>query len=174
MSYRNLEVDSEFLLSLKRQDNKAFETLFHACAGLVFSIALSLLGKRSAAEDAVQEIFFKAYRALPDFKGEKLASWLGKIAHNHCVDLLRQTNREVSTTSVPVEDLHLHQSNSAVDELPDFINALSETEREVVILKKVEGLSYKEISLLTGKKEGTLRNMVLKCLQSLREIVDES
>ncbi|KAF1079938.1 MAG: hypothetical protein GQF41_3836 [Candidatus Rifleibacterium amylolyticum] len=174
MSYRNLEVDPEFLLSLKKQDNRAFEKLFHAYAGLVFSIAMSLIGRRTSAEDAVQEVFFKAYNALPDFKGEKLASWLGKIAHNHCIDLLRQTNRKVLTTTVPVEDLHLSQSSSDNDELPDFINSLSETDREVVVLKKVEGLSYKEISLLTGKKEGTLRNIVLKCLQSLREKVDEN
>ncbi|EKD83006.1 MAG: RNA polymerase, sigma-24 subunit, ECF subfamily [uncultured bacterium] len=174
MSYRNLELDSEFVISLKRQDDKAFETLFHACAGFVFSIAMGLLGRRSAAEDAVQEIFFKAYKALPEFKGEKLSPWLGKIAHNHCIDLLRQTKREVPTAVTPVEDLNLSQSNSVSEELPDFINALSVSEREVVILKKVEGLSYKEISQLTGKKEGTLRNIVLKSLQFLREKVDES
>ena len=174
MSYRNLEADSEFVISLRRQDDKAFETLFHTYAGLVFSIAMGLLGQKSAAEDAVQEIFFKAYRALPDFKGEKLAPWLGRIAHNHCIDLLRQTKREVPTATVPVEDLQLYQSNSAIEELPDFIASLSLIEREVVILKKVEGLSYKEIALLTGKKEGTLRNMVLKSLQSLREKIDES
>lgn len=174
MSYRNLEVDPEFLLSLKKQDNRAFEKLFHAYSSLVYSIAMSLIGKRTSAEDAVQEIFFKAHNALPDFKGEKLASWLAKIAHNHCIDLLRQMNRKVLTSNIPVEDLSLPQSSSDNNELPDFINSLSETEREVVVLKKVEGLSYKEISLLTGKTEGTLRNIVLKCLQSLREKADEN
>ncbi|MBU1108869.1 MAG: RNA polymerase sigma factor [Candidatus Riflebacteria bacterium] len=173
MSYHNLEIDTEFIACLRRLDERAFGKLFHACSGLVYSIAMGLLGDRQAAEDALQEIFFKVYKALPDFEGEKLTSWIGRIAQNHCFDMLRQAKRAVVTSVKPIDDLDISQLEPVSDEFPDFLNSLSLLEREVVILKKVEGLSYKEISQLTGKKEGTLRNIMLKSLQLLRGKLDE-
>lgn len=174
MSYRNLEIDSELIASLKRQDGKAFEKLFHAFSGLVYSIAMGLLGEKTAAEDALQEIFFKIYKALPDFQGEKITPWMGRIAQNHCFDLLRQTKRAVASTSMPAEELDHWQTVVPSEELPDFINSLSILEREVVILKKVEGLSYREIAQITGKTEGTLRNIMLKSLQTLKGEIGEN
>lgn len=172
MIYRNLEIDSELIVLLKRQDEKAFEKLFHAFSGLVYSIAMGLLGERPAAEDALQEVFFKIYKALPEFQGEKLAPWIGRIAQNHCFDLLRQTKKAVNSTSLPAEELDRWQTVAPSEELPDFISSLTILEREVVILKKVEGLSYREIAQITGRTEGTLRNIMLKSLQMLRGEID--
>lgn len=173
MSYRKLEIDPEFIARLKRPDEKAFQQLFYAYSGLVYSIAMGLIGDRLAAEDALQEIFFKVYNALPCFNGGKLTPWIGKIAQNHCIDKLRLAKRTVVSSVEPIENFDLFQLNTVVEEFPDFINSLSTFEREVVILKKVEGLSYREISQLTGRKEGTLRNIVLKCLRALRGKLDE-
>ncbi|MEW6708448.1 MAG: sigma-70 family RNA polymerase sigma factor [Candidatus Riflebacteria bacterium] len=169
MSKCNLDFDSDFFDSLRRQDEKAFCRLFHGFSGMVYSITVGLLGDKYAAEDALQEVFVKVFHALPRFQGNKIAPWLGKIAHNHCLDCLRKVGRtDLEILMEPEKlDLMMEITDSSC-ELPDFLNSLTLLEREVVILKKVDGLSYKEIADITGRTEGTLRNLVLKVLHFLK------
>lgn len=167
MHTRNLVAEPEFVAKLKSQDEGAFKSLYLAYSGITFSIAMSLLGNRLEAEDSVQDIFFKVYRALPQFRGNKLTTWIATIAKNHCYDKLRQAKRAVESCPESIEELEIMQP-TASDELPDFLSECPILEREVIVLRKVEGLSYREIAQITGKTEGTLRNMVLKCLRLLR------
>ncbi|MFZ5953120.1 MAG: RNA polymerase sigma factor [Candidatus Rifleibacteriota bacterium] len=169
MSKCNLEFDSDFFDSLRRKDEIAFCRLFQGFSGMVYSIAFGLLGDRGAAEDALQEVFVKVFHALPRFQGNKIAPWLGKIAHNHCLDCLKKFRRADQEILLEPEklDLVMEYTDSSCD-LPDFLKSLTLFEREVILLKKVEGLSYKEIAEITGRTEGTLRNLVLKVLHFLK------
>jgi RNA polymerase sigma-70 factor (ECF subfamily) len=164
------EFEAAYLTKLRKQDAKAFEKLFNDFSGMVYSISLSLLSDRSGSEDAVQEIFFKIFRALPAFKGNKLSSWIGKISHNHCIDNLRKRQKAPLHADVPVETVLIHSGKDTgmSDEFPEFLNELNPSEREVLVLKKVEQLSYREISEITGLAEGTLRNMVVKTMKKLK------
>ncbi|PKL49015.1 MAG: hypothetical protein CVV42_07550 [Candidatus Riflebacteria bacterium HGW-Riflebacteria-2] len=173
MKIRSPEIQPEFIAALQRQDAKAFEKLFALYSGLVYSIAFSSLADRMLAEDILQEVFLKAYHALPRFTGTRLSPWLGRIAHNTCIDLLRQQKKSPTVVAKPIEELHLSATEQVPDELPDMMNALSATEKEVLVLKKIEGLSYAEISEITGLAEGTLRNLLVKVIRSLQGVAGE-
>ena len=171
MNYQTIDTDTTFINRLVMLDEAAFQEFFYVFSGLVYTISIGLLNDNLSAEDALQETFLKAYKALPGFKGIKLSPWIGKIAQHHCLDKLREAKRTVPciNSTEPSKHLNLAQVEQVSKKLPDFMNSLSKFEREVIILKKIEGLSYKEISQITGKKEGTLRNLLFKSLQVLRE-----
>ncbi|MDY0389051.1 MAG: sigma-70 family RNA polymerase sigma factor [Methanolobus sp.] len=173
MKIRSRDIQPEFIAALQRQDAKAFEKFFDSYSGLVYSIAYSSLSDRMLAEDILQEVFLKAYHALPSFHGVKLSSWLGRITHNACIDLLRQQKKAPAVVAKPLEELQVAATEQTSCELPDILNLLTPMEKEVVVLKKVEGLSYAEISEITGLAEGSLRNMLVKVIRSLKGVAGE-
>src|SRR6188474_3811813 len=68
----------------------AFEELYRAHSGRLFSLAVRMLGNPADAEDQLQEIFLAAHRKLESFRGESaLGTWLYRLATNHCLDHLR-------------------------------------------------------------------------------------
>lgn len=173
MTVRRPEVTEAMLAALRRHNEKAFEEFFNSHSGLVYSIAWSSLNDRQKAEDALQEVFLKAWHALPRFEGNKLAAWLGRITHNVCIDILRQQKNSPAITGKPIEEMAIAQKQAVSDELPDMLDNLKPLEKEVIILKKIEGLSYQEISEITGLTEGSLRNMVMKVIKSLQGVSNE-
>ena len=83
MNYQTMDTNATFIKRLVMLDEEAFQEFFYVFSGLVYSISIGLLNDNLAAEDALQETFFKAYKALPCFKGVKLSPWIGKITQNH-------------------------------------------------------------------------------------------
>ena len=80
----------------RRGDLAAFEELYRAHAGKLFSVACRLLGNATDAEDLLQEIFLSAHRKLEGFRGESaLGTWLYRLATNHCLDHLRSRDETV-------------------------------------------------------------------------------
>src|SRR5258706_12277539 len=74
----------------RQGDLGAFEELYRAHAGKLFSVACRMLGNTADAEDLLQEIFLSAHRKLDGFRGEAaLGTWLYRLATNHCLDYLR-------------------------------------------------------------------------------------
>src|SRR5262249_29979856 len=71
----------------RRGDLGAFEELYRAHAGRLFSVACRMVGNPADAEDLLQEIFLSAHRKLESFRGESaLGTWLYRLATNHCLD----------------------------------------------------------------------------------------
>jgi RNA polymerase sigma-70 factor (ECF subfamily) len=173
MKKQRPEITPEIIAALRQQDEKVFAKFYNDHSGLIFSIAVSSLNDRQKAEDVLQEVFLKAWHALPGFEGNKLAPWLGKIAHNLCIDMLRQQKRSPAIVGKPVEEMIIVQRENAQNEIPELLDTLNPTEKEVIILKKVEGMSYQEISEITGLAEGSLRNMVVKVIKSLKGTTNE-
>lgn len=136
MIARKPEITEETIAALRRQDERAFEAFFNSHSGLVYSIAWSALNDSQKAEDALQEVFLKAWHALPRFEGNKLAAWLGRITHNVCVDMQRQQQRSPAVAGRPVEEMPLAQEQQLPDELPAMLENLKPLEKEVIILKK--------------------------------------
>ncbi len=169
MTSHKPEMTEEAVAALRRQEEKAFEVFFNSHSGLVYSIAWAALNNRQKAEDALQEVFLKAWHALPRFEGNKLAAWLSRITHNVCVDIQRQQQRSPAIAGKPVEEIAIVQDHQISNEFPAMLDTLKPLEKEVIILKKIEGLSYQEISEITG----SLRNMVMKVIKSLQGASNE-
>ncbi len=168
--------------------DRSFEALVRGHQDLLFGIALRILSDASDAEEAAQDAFVRAYRALSGYDPERIRSlslrgWLVTIVVNVCRNRLRRR------TPVRVSlDARTAAGHEPVDEEPGpaerterlettdhwaaLVAGLPERYREVVVLRHVEGLSYDELALVLGRPEGTLKAQAHRGLALLRAAHD--
>lgn len=168
----------------KAGDLDAFNQLVVAYQKLAFSVAYRTLQDESAAADAVQDSFLKAYRALDSFQGGSFKSWLMRIVVNTCYDVLRVQKRRGTESlddqpvereftphlTQPVEDPHTHAERMELSALLERgIGALPADQRLVVVLCDVHGYSYEEIAEIAELPMGTVKSRISRGRAKLRE-----
>jgi RNA polymerase sigma-70 factor (ECF subfamily) len=157
-------------------DPDAFGVLVARHAPSIVSVTTRMLGPGGDAEDAAQEAFVAAYRALERFQFEaKFSTWLYRIAVNKCMDILRA--RRPGTVSLDCSDGEGLGSWEPADEetphhgleqaelawaLDQSIQALPPLYRESFVLRHIEGLGYDEMSAIVGVHRDTLKMRVYK------------
>jgi RNA polymerase sigma factor (sigma-70 family) len=148
------------------------DELYRAHAAEVYRYVYAVLGNRADAEDVTQTTFVNALRALE--RGEqprKPANWLITIAHN----LIRQRFRQQQSRPRQVELDRDLPSLEAADDVPaieDLVRALQripESQREALVLREMEGRSYKEISAILDVSETALESLIFRARRSLAE-----
>jgi RNA polymerase sigma-70 factor (ECF subfamily) len=180
-------MDEQTLIhAAQRGDLEAFNELVLLYQGLLFRIALNILGDEDAAADATQQAFLSAFCNLGGFRGGSLRSWLSRIVVNACYDELR---RIVRTKDVPLQvydqegdemgpSLWLAdpgpspEARAETDELLDTIQAclqtLPEHYRLVAQLVDLEGLSYEEAANALEVPTGTIKSRLARARNHLR------
>ncbi len=159
----------------------AFEELVTKYQPKVFSMALSFTRNREAADDLAQEIFLKAYLALPRFHGKsEFGTWLYRISVNHIKDYLRKKGRakEVSLDDVPeVSFSDREQTEKAQQEretearrtlVQRFVQGLPEKYRVILTLRDIQGLAYEDISRILRLSPGTVDSRLHRARRMLR------
>lgn len=139
-----------------------------------------MIGSVEEAEDAVQEVFIKAYRKLDRYKADtSFSSWLYKIAYNHCIDHLRKrkyllfvplcenTITDYDTTAYSVEKYEL----SLI--LQKAISMLSPEDRTVLMLRVLEDKNYDEIANIIGKRPSAVRKQYERARKRVKQNIDE-
>lgn len=174
-----MDDDRRLVVAARKGDREAFRTLVERHQRRVFAVALALLKNREDALDIVQETFLRAHRGLDGFDGDsQLFTWLYRIAHNLCIDHLRRRRFETvqldERIEVPDERDQLDTDpvrNIMNDELRGKILAaldkLTPAHREVLLLREVEGLSYKEIADATDCNIGTVMSRLFHARKNL-------
>jgi RNA polymerase sigma-70 factor, ECF subfamily len=162
-------------------DLAAFETIYRAHAGRLYSVACRVLGNPTDAEDLLQEIFLAAHRKLETFRGESaLGTWLYRLAMNLCLDHLRsRATRSGQLTDALDEEYGLDDSGSrrlaertvARMDLERAMAQLPEGCRTAFVLHDVEGLEHREIAEILGIAEGTSKSQVHKARMRLRAML---
>ncbi len=150
--------DAELVGRVRAGDDRAFAELIRRSHARVFSLCVSMLGDRTSAEDAAQEVFLKAYQSLNKFKGTSaFTTWLYRVASNHCLDLLRKSARRRSESLEAVleaEGDRIQFLLKAPDEqrqaedrdlVERVLSCLPPDYRLILTLREVQGLSYEEI-----------------------------
>ncbi|MBF0499438.1 MAG: hypothetical protein HQM09_04865 [Candidatus Riflebacteria bacterium] len=165
------EIESLLIERLKRRDETAFREVVIQYSGKIIRNARILLNSNEAAEDAAQEIFWKAYKNMHLIRGSKVSVWLFAITNNHCMDILRSGRSKKMEVSLPDEDILRDPTSPFPSGDWDFLNKLSALEHQVMTLRLVENLDYQEIADITGLARGTLRNIFSNCLKVAREEV---
>lgn len=163
--------DSAWVARCKAGDPDAFEPLVLRHAGRVRRLVWGLLGeRREEAEDVVQEIFLKAYLALPRFREDaQFSTWLYRIAVNHCRDVgrrappphveldeARQESLVDERSAEPGEEIPLAPGRG--EELRRLLGEISERQRRILVMRELEGLSYEEIGGILRIPPGTVRS----------------
>jgi RNA polymerase sigma-70 factor (ECF subfamily) len=158
-------------------DHKAFEHLFEEHKNLVYKTAYLILQDTYEAEDALQEVFLKAYRALGSYDPSKGAftTWLYRITVNHCVSQRRRLIRMLRVRERTVERAQpSHEGEiDETQELQGALGRLSLKLRTVLVLRFFLDLSYAEIaqtlSIPLGTVKSRLNFALTKARQELRD-----
>jgi RNA polymerase sigma-70 factor (ECF subfamily) len=168
--------DTALVARILAGDLRAFEELMRANNRKLYRTARAILRDDAEAEEAVQDAYLKAYRALGTFRGEsKLSTWLVRITAN---EALMRRRRNVRTTTLELDaELPAGQSagpfaNAQRSEMRRLlearIDALPETYRAVFVLRGVEELSVEETAAALGIPEATVRTRFFRARGLLR------
>jgi RNA polymerase sigma-70 factor (ECF subfamily) len=164
-------------------DNLAWEALVREYQSKVYGLAYHYAGNPEDARDLCQEVFIKIYRNLKRIPDEKKFSpWLIRITRNACVDFLRRKNvrppssdlvasemRSLSDQSPNPEQAYSRKSRKRIIERA--LNMLSHLNREIIILKEIQGFSMEEISELLKVPLGTIKSRSHRARLDLAEKV---
>jgi RNA polymerase sigma-70 factor (ECF subfamily) len=168
----------------------AFDQLIQHYQGLAYSVAYRTLQDGAAADDAVQESFIKAYRALGQYNGGSFKSWLMRIVVNTCYDVLRSSHYR-NTESLDdrygsgagIEDEghatqfvdHSEGPQAYVERaelngwIEEGIKALTPDQRMVIVLCDVHGYAYDEIATIIDQPMGTVKSRISRARAHLRD-----
>ncbi|MDD2832734.1 MAG: RNA polymerase sigma factor RpoE [Methylotenera sp.] len=181
----NREIDHELVLRAQRGDKRAFGLLVDKYQRKLARLLSRMIRDQTEIEDVVQESFIKAYRALPNFRGDSaFYTWLYRIgintAKNYLVSLGRRpsvstdieiedaenfdSGDELRTTETPESSMMTKQIAQTVN---DTVEALPEDLRTAITLREIEGLSYEEIATVMGCPIGTVRSRIFRARETI-------
>lgn len=170
--------DSSLVIAAREGDRAAFGGLYARYARMVHGILLARVPAHDV-DDLVQDVFLRALPRLCDLRDvARFGPWLAAITRNRANDYYRQTRAVAAVTeSLPEDEGELPASNTAPDAEAAAILAiarnLSETYRETLILRLVEGMTGPEIAARTGMTPGSVRVNLHRGMQQLREKITE-
>ena len=165
-------------------DVEAFELLVAAYEKNVFNVALQMTGNREDAQDMAQEAFIKAYSSLSSFRGDsRFSSWLYRIVANVCLDFKRRQSRRPSA-SLTVEDdegesvqLDIADESQSPETLleqkmtreavREGLQQLPDEQRQILLLREIQGLSYEEIGEVMDLEPGTVKSRIFRARKKL-------
>ncbi len=176
------------LITLARDgDLDAFNSLVVLHQDHLVALATRVCGEREAAEDAVQEAFYSAYRNLHRFRGGSVRAWLTRITLNAATDVLRSRKRRPADRYPELEDESWEpRAGETADPeretirraqgrvLQEALRQLTEGQRTAILLFDVEGYDYPEIAELTGVSLGTVKSRIHRGRLALRELLSTS
>jgi RNA polymerase sigma factor (sigma-70 family) len=156
------------------------EELFNEHSRRIYAYCLRQLGSPEEAEDAVQATYLNACRSLMSgFEPDAAQAWLFKVAHNVCLTKQRSSYRR-SRVERP-HDLQAVQDTVAAPErsgdelfgLDDALAGLPEQQRNAILLREWQGLSYKEVASKLGLTQGAVETLIFRARRSLASALDE-
>jgi RNA polymerase sigma-70 factor, ECF subfamily len=181
------ELDQELVERAQRGDKGAFDLLVQKYQRKLGRLLSRMIRDQAEVEDVVQEAFIKAYRALPNFRGDSaFYTWLYRIgintAKNYLVAMGRrpqvsteievedaenfEDGQDLRTIDTPETELMTKQIAKTVN---DTVAGLPEELRTAITLREIEGLSYEEIATLMGCPIGTVRSRIFRARETIAE-----
>ena len=179
--------DLSLVRRVQHGDKGAFDVLVLKYQHKLVKLVTRYVRNPAEAEDIAQEAFIKAYRALPQFRGDSaFYTWLYRIAVNTAKNYLVAKGRRAPTTTefdseeaegfedgellrdiaTPDAELHTKQVARAVNEAVD---TLPEELRTAITLREIEGLSYEEIAQMMNCPIGTVRSRIFRAREAIAE-----
>jgi RNA polymerase sigma-70 factor (ECF subfamily) len=174
---------AQLLKEAQGGDKRAFSRLVALHQRRVYACAVSMLGDGGDADDAVQETFMRAWRAIGRFDGRsQLSTWLYRVCVNVCLNHIRRRKRhdasDISDPRVPeptadptqgtTDPRHALEARQLSSRLESALEGLSESLRTTVVLVLVHGMPQKEAASVLGCSEGTIAWRIHEARRRLR------
>ncbi len=178
--------DLELVERVQKGDKASFDILVLRYQHKVIKLILRYVRDAAEAQDVAQEAFIKAYRALPNFRGDSaFYTWLYRIAINTAKNSLVARKRRPLDYDLDLQDPEQHAMQSKLqdtdtpealllsDEIRQTVNeammALPEDLRAAIVMREIDGLSYEEIASAMECPVGTVRSRIFRA----REAIDD-
>ena len=186
------EEDAALVARAKRGDRDAFRSLVERHERKAFAVALGMVKNPDDARDIVQEAFLKVWKSLGAFEGQSaFYTWLYRIVANLCIDHLRKGKSQVE-----YDDQRVHEEDQVADEnilpqtaglhpgraleskelgaaLERALEELSPNHRAVLLMREVEGLSYREMADAMKVSEGTIMSRLFHARKKMQSALAE-
>lgn len=157
-----------------------FEPIVEAYQKQIYIYSCRMLGCKQDAQDAVQDIFIKAFTKIGSFEAKSaFSSWLYKIAYHHCLNMLRKRNvrlrvgrliRGAGVTDSPEQTL---ERGWFSEPLEYAVSKLSGEERNLLVLRVFEDKPFAEIAEILDKSEGAVKKKYMRMRDKLVRLMEE-
>ncbi len=183
--------DAQLVDRARKGDMQAFEELITRYRGRVYGMTLNMTGSDADARDLSQEVFIKAWRALPGFEARaQFFTWIYRITQNVVIDWSRKRRirpgtefndelaaaPEAAAVTVPhgeVSPDRALENRELGKRIREALAQLTPEHRAVVLLKEVDGLSYQEIADTVGCAIGTVMSRLFNARKKLQELLKD-
>ena len=163
-------------------DMEAFEELVNRHRMAIYRLARSITGNHDDADDAAQETFIRVYRALASYDPERpFKAWLKRIAYNTSLNVLRASrSRSRETTSEDLPELadtspnpgHEMEAGQVFTWVKSAVSSMPTELKVTLLLRAVEGMSYRDIASATGVRLGTVMSRLSRARQRVRQVLE--
>ncbi len=171
-------ISKDILIRASEGDMEAFEKIYKAACGFVYSVALRIVNNRSDAQEVTQDVFLKIYKNLKKFQfRSSFKTWVYRITTNTALNAYRKRSKEISRRgdyNIAIKSAAIAgETEKAVDKensqrlLGSLLNMLNPDQRACIVLREIEGLNYKEIAEVLKININTVRSR----LKRAREIL---
>lgn len=183
--------DDELVLKSQQGDVHAFDQLVERYHDKIYGLTYNMTSNREDAEDLTQEIFIKAYEALPRFKGKSsFYTWLYRIGVNKTINYRKKRNRkralsldsfdqevkmdevyhDLTAKGSPLRSMSLSELQKKLNEA---LQKLSEKHRTVVVMHDMQGIPHEEIAKVVGASVGTVRSRLFYARRQMQADLSE-
>ncbi len=180
------DLDAELVKRVQAGDKKAFDILVIKYQNKIFSIISRFISDHAEVNDVAQDAFIKAYKALPNFRGESaFYTWIYRIAINTAKNYLTARGRRPPSSDIDSQEAETYTIGGSLQEhaspetllmrdqlkkvIFDTIDSLPEDLKTAITLREIEGMSYEEIAESMDCPVGTVRSRIFRA----RETIDE-
>jgi len=188
------KIQKEVIESCKAGDEKAFSEIVFSYQKKVFNIAYRMLGNMEEAKDLAQEVFVSVFESIKDLREDlKFDAWLTQITLNHCRNRLKYLKRrryfdsESLNDPIETEDGNMPRPIYDPSDNPEilwekkwtqqFIQQgllkLKEDQRELIVLRDLQGFSYEEMGKIFNLPEGTIKSKLHRARMDLKGILEK-
>lgn len=178
------ESDQQLVARVQKGDRRAFDLLVIKYQHRILALVNRFVSDFSEAQDVTQEAFVKAYRALPNFRGDsQFYTWMYRIAVNTAKNHLVSRKRRTPTRDIDIEDAEFFTDESSMQDISspdallqrdqlkkvvfDAIDDLPDELRRAITLRELEGLSYEEIAEVMDCPIGTVRSRIFRAREAI-------